>query len=93
MSEITLKAIEQLLDTKLKNVATTADLQNAVAPLATKQDLEKQTEDLARMIADTITTPFTKRFDRLEELLEVKEEVRVLKKQMAEIRLALHLSA
>jgi hypothetical protein len=92
MSEITLKAIEQLLDKKLKNVVTTADLQKAVAPLATQKGLEEQTEALARMVADTIATPFTKRFDRLEELLEVKDDVRVLKRQMAEIRSARHLS-
>ena len=92
MSEITLKAIEQLLDKKFKNVVTTVDLQKAVAPLATKKGLEAQTAALARMVADTIATPFTKRFERLEELLEVKDDVRVLKRQMAEIRSALHLS-
>ena len=32
-----------------------------------------QTEDLARMIADTIATP--KRFENLEEMLEVKQDV------------------
>jgi len=49
-------------------------------------------EDLARIVADTIATPFTKRFDRLEELLEVKDDVATLKRQMTEIRSALHLS-
>ena len=87
MSEITLKAIEQLLDEKLKA---------AVAPLATKQDVHREVregaEDLARIIADTIATPFTQRFDRLEELLDVKDDVHLLKRQMAEIRSALHLS-
>lgn len=67
-------------------------LKAAVAPLATKKDLEEQTEALARMVADTIATPFTQRFDRLEELLEVEDDVQVLKHQMAEIRSALHLS-
>jgi len=67
-------------------------LKAAVAPLATRKDLEAQTEELARMIADTIATPFTKRFDQLEELLEVKQDVLTLKRQMAEIRSALHLS-
>jgi hypothetical protein len=44
------------------------------------------------MVADTIATPFTKRFDRLEELLEVKHDVQALKRQMMEILQALHLS-
>jgi len=65
-------------------------LKAAVAPLATKKDLEEQTEALARMVADTIATPFTKRFDRMEDLLEVKDEVQDLKRQMEELRL--HLS-
>ena len=79
MSELT----REYLDQALKAV---------VAPLATKKDLEEQTEALARMVADAIATPFTKRFDRLEELLEVKDDVQVLKRQMAELRSTLHLS-
>lgn len=50
-------------------------LKAAVAPLATKKDLEEQTEALARMVADTIATPFTQRFDRLEELLNIRDRV------------------
>jgi hypothetical protein len=68
-------------------------LAQRLAPLATKQDIREAVEDLARITADTIAAPFTKRFDRLEELLEVKEDVQVLKHQMAEIRSALHLTA
>jgi hypothetical protein len=83
MSELTLSAIEQLLDKKLMA---------AVAPLATKKDIQEQTEELARIIADTVAIPFTHRFDRLEELLEVKDDVQTLKRQMSEIRSALHLS-
>jgi hypothetical protein len=63
-----------------------------MAHLATKKDIKEQTEELARIIADTIAIPFTQRFDRLEELLEVKDDVQTLKRQMAEIRSALHLS-
>ena len=87
MSEITLKDIEQVLDKKLKA---------AVAPLATKEDVHREVregvEDLARIIADTIATPFTQRFDRLEKLLQVEQDVDTLKRQMLEIRSALHLS-
>jgi len=50
-------------------------------------------EELARIVADTIAAPFTKRFDQLEELLKVKEDVQTLKRQMTEIRSALHLSS
>ena len=67
-----------------------------IAKLATKEDVHREVregvEDLARIVADTIATPFTKRFDRLEELLEVKDDVATLKRQMTEIRSALHLS-
>jgi hypothetical protein len=74
-----------------------------VAGLVSKQDvvatekriisrIDEAQEEFARIVADTIATPFTKRFDRLEELLEVKEDVQTLQKQMAEIRSALHLS-
>jgi hypothetical protein len=41
-------------------------------------------------VADTIATPFTKRLDRIEELLKVKDDVENLKRQMEELRL--HLS-
>jgi hypothetical protein len=82
--ELTKEHFDQIV----KGLATKEDLK----PLATKKDLEEQTEALARMVADNIATPFTKRFDRLEELLEVKDDVQVLKHQMAEIRSALHLS-
>jgi hypothetical protein len=84
MSEVTLKALEQLLDNKLKA---------AVAPLATKQDVSNAVEDLARIIADTVAAPFTERFNSLEEAMKVKDDVQTLKRQMAEIRAALHLSA
>jgi hypothetical protein len=67
-------------------------LSKKLAPLATKQDVRDGTEELARIIADSIATPFAKRFDRLEELLEIKDDVFTLKQQMKEIRSALHLS-
>ena len=71
-------------------------LHAALAPLATKADVHREVreavDDLARIIADTIATPFTERFERLEELLAVKDDVEQLKRQMLEIRSALHLS-
>jgi hypothetical protein len=54
--------------------------------------IDEAQEELARIVADTIADPFTKRFDKLEELLDVKDDVQTLKRQMAEIRSALHLS-
>jgi hypothetical protein len=84
MPELTLEAIEQMLDKKFDE---------KLAPLATRGDVREAVDELAGIIADTIATPFTKRFDRLEELLEVKEDVLTLKQQMREIRSALHLSA
>ena len=47
-------------------------------------------EEIARIIADTVAVSFTERLDRLQEALAVKEEVATLKRQMAEIRAALH---
>ena len=99
MSELTKEYFEQVVS----GLATQKDL----AGLATKEDLaqglktteariikriHESQEELARIVADTIATPFTKRFDRLEELLEVKDDVQTLKRQMSEIRAALHLS-
>ena len=81
MSEITLKAIEQLLDKRLDTTE-----QRII------KRIDEAQEELARMVADTIATPFSKRFDRLEELLEVKDDVQLLKRQMVEIRSNLHLS-
>ena len=64
---------------------------------ATEQHIIKRIDDaqdeLARIVADTIAAPFTARFDQLEELLEVKEDVLTLKHQMLEIRSALHLTS
>jgi hypothetical protein len=79
MTPLTEERFEQILTEKL-------------APLATKSDLHQAVEELARIVGDTIAGPFSKRFDRLEELLEVKEDVLTLKRQMLEIRSALHLS-
>ena len=75
--ELTKEHFDQSLATREKHIITRID--------------ESQAE-LARIIADTIATPFTERFDRLEKLLEVKEDVATLKRQMIEIRSALHLS-
>jgi hypothetical protein len=67
-------------------------LTKKLAPRATKADVQAAVDDLARIIADTIATPFTERFNQLEELLKVKDDVEQLKRQMLEIRSALHLS-
>jgi hypothetical protein len=82
----------QLTEERFKEI-----LKQELASLATKEDVHREVgagvEELARIIAETIAEPFSSRFDRLEELLQVKEDVLTLKKQMLEIRSALHLSA
>jgi hypothetical protein len=88
MSEITLKAIEQLLDQKLGGLVTKDDAATTEGRIIKR--IEESQEDLARIVADTIATPFTKRLDRIEELLKVKDDVENLKRQMEELRL--HLS-
>jgi hypothetical protein len=82
MPQLTEERFEQIFTQRLE--AQTKDL---------KKYMDSQSEDLAPVIAETIATSFTKRFDRLEELLEVKEDVLTLKSQMLEIRAALHLGA
>jgi hypothetical protein len=57
------------------------------------QRIDEAQEQLARIVADTVATPFTERFERLEQLLKVKDDVETLKRQMGEIRSALHLTA
>lgn len=84
---------KEYLDQVVSGLATKKDLQAALAPLATKKDVREAVDDLARIIADTVATPFTERFTHLEGLLAVKEDVQTLKRQMAEIRSALHLRA
>jgi len=81
MTQLTEERFEQILTERLET--QTKQL---------KKHTDEQTEALARIIADTIAKPFSERFDRLEELLVVKEDVLTLKRQMLEIRSALHLS-
>jgi hypothetical protein len=80
--ELTQEYFEKVLTQKLE-----ATEQRIINRIDDAQD------ELARIVADTIAAPFTARFDRLEELLLVKEDVQTLKLQMSEIRSALHLSA
>ncbi|MEK7161222.1 MAG: hypothetical protein AAB729_00845 [Patescibacteria group bacterium] len=61
-------------------LATKNDLQKAVLPLATKD----QIEELTRMTKDG--------FDDVLDRLDVKERVQRLEKQLSELRTALHLS-
>ena len=80
MSEFTLKAIEVLLDQKLE---------------AQTKELKTHSEELQGELARMTSAGFVRteqRFDQLEEILEVKQDVLTLKRQMLEIRAALHLS-
>ena len=61
-------------------LATKNDLQKAVLPLATKD----QIEELTRMTKDG--------FDDVLDRLDVKERVQRLEKQLSDLRTALHLS-
>ena len=90
--ELTKEYFDQVVKGLVTKEHLDKTINNAVAPLATKKDVREAVDDLARIVADTIATPFTKRFNQLEKLLEVKEDIETLKKQMTEIRSALHLS-
>ena len=86
MSELT----KEYFDEALKTLATIDALASTEKRIVKR--IDESQEELARVIANTIAIPFTKRFDRLEELLEVKQDVMTLKRQMLEIRSALHLN-
>jgi hypothetical protein len=53
---------------------------------------DDQTEQLARIIADTVATPMEQHFADLKDYLEVREDVQMLKVEMQKIKEALHIS-
>jgi hypothetical protein len=54
--------------------------------------IDDQTEQLARIIADTVATPMEQHFADLKDYLEVREEVQMLKVDIQRIKEALHIS-
>jgi DNA anti-recombination protein RmuC len=86
MTELT----KEYFDKAISGLASKADA--AATEKRILKRIDEAQEELARIVAETIAEPFTARFDRLEELLTVKDEVQTLKRQMAEIRSALHLT-
>ena len=54
--------------------------------------IDSQTEQLARIIADTVATPMEQHFADLKDYLEVREDVQMLKVEMQRIKEALHIS-
>jgi transketolase len=53
---------------------------------------KEQTEELARIIADTVATPMEQRFAKLEARQDVAERVKALETDMRQIKAALHIS-
>lgn len=84
MTELTKEYFEQTLDKKLKGLATTADLQKAVAPLATKQDIRDGVEELARMVSAG--------FEDIQERLDVHKLIQVHERKLQKIEEALHIT-
>ena len=80
MAELTKQDLEQLLDKRLQST------EDRII-----KRIDEAQEELARLIADTVATPFTQRFEHLESQLDVKNDVAVLKQQVAELRATLHL--
>jgi hypothetical protein len=78
--ELTQEYFEKHLDQKLKE--QTKEL---------KAYAREQTEDLARIIAETVATPMEERFARLESLMDVRLAVQTLQLDMRRIKEALHL--
>ena len=54
--------------------------------------IDDQTEQLARIIADTVAAPMEQHFADLKDYLEVREDVQALKVDMQRIKAALHIS-
>ena len=91
MSELTKELFEQSLDKKLKGLATTADLQKAVAPLATKQDVREGVEELAR-ITNAGFSRTEDRLDEIEQRLDVNEQMKTFERKFQKLEEALHIT-
>ncbi len=59
--------------------------------MATKADVKGAVEDLARIIATTVSEPMERHFDELKDYKTVREEVMTLTAEMQKIKEALHL--
>jgi hypothetical protein len=75
MTELTKEFFEQTLDKKLKE---------AVAPLATKQDVRDGVEELARMVSTG--------FEDIQERLDVHKLIQVHERKLQKIEEALHIT-
>lgn len=91
MSELTKEHFEETLDKKLKGLATTADLQTAVAPLATKQDVREGVEELARITSGGFAHA-EERFDDIETRLDVTAKLKVFERKFQKLEEALHIT-
>ena len=80
MSELTLKAIEQLLDKKL----------GATEGRIIKR-IDDAQEEVARLIANTVADPFTQRFEELEKRLDVAEQIKLFERKFQKLEEALHI--
>jgi len=79
MTEFTKEYFEQTLDKKLKRLATKDDLQEAVTPLATSE----QVEELARMVSSGL--------DDIQNRLDVTEQVKAHERKFHQLEEALHI--
>jgi hypothetical protein len=75
MTELTKEFFEQTLDKKLKD---------AVAPLATRQDVRDGVEELARMVSAG--------FEDIQERLDVQKLIQVHERKFKKIEEALHIT-
>lgn len=80
MTQLTEERFEQLLDKRLG--ATEARIIKRI---------DDAQEELARMVANTVAEPFTKRFDELEKTLDVIEQLKSFERKFQKIEEALHI--
>lgn len=88
MTQLTEERFEQILSEKLAPLVTKDELQTAVRPLATKEDVSNEVragvEELARMVAEG--------FNDIRERLDVRERLTVVEQKLHRVEEALHIT-
>lgn len=81
---------QEYLDKALANLPTKDDLASQTREL--KAYADEQTARLVSVINETIAEPMERHFEEMKDYLKTKEDVQILKREMQQIKEALHLS-
>ena len=82
--------LKQYLDEQFKTLATKTDLDKQSENLQSYAD--QQTEKLALIIASSVVVPMEKSFSELKDFKSMREEFQTLKTEMQKIKSALQLN-